>query len=402
MVGRPPGVLLVHNYYQQPGGEDQAFAAEAALLEDHGHRVLRYTTHNERIADISTLALVAATLWNRASARALQDLVRRERPKVVHFHNTFPLVSPAAYAAAYAEGVAVVQTLHNYRLLCPNALFFRGGQVCEDCLRKSIPWPGVLHACYRGSRAASGTVAAMLILHRALGTWVKRVDRYIALTEFSKSKFVAGGLPADKIAVKPNFLEPDPGMKPDKGDFFLFVGRLDGNKGVETLLGAWKEGRLAAPLHVVGDGALATRVVRAAAEHPQIRYLGRLDRSAVLQEMHAAYALVIPSLLYENFPVAIVEAFACGLPVIASRLGAMAEIVEDRRTGLLFTAGDPQDLAAKIRWAWAHPAAMARMGKQARDEYERKYTGARNYEQLMVIYEQAMALASQRRRLRAA
>src|SRR5829696_8328643 len=171
-------VLLLHNRYQLPGGEDQVFAAEGELLEARGHRVSRYTVHNDQVAEMNRPALAKATVWNQAVYRELRALIRSERPQVAHFHNTLPLISPAAYYAAQAEGVPVVQTLHNYRLLCPNALFFREGRVCEDCLGKHLPWPGVVHSCYRGSRVASGAVTMMLTAHRTLGTWTREVDTY--------------------------------------------------------------------------------------------------------------------------------------------------------------------------------------------------------------------------------
>ncbi len=246
-------MLLLHNRYQQPGGEDQVFAAEGNLLEAHGHQVLRYTRHNDQVTDQNPLALAGATVWNQAVYRELRTLIRRERPQVAHFHNTLPMISPAAYYAARAEGVPVVQTLHNYRLLCPNALFYRDGQVCEDCLGKAVPWPGVVHACYRESRASSGAVATMLTAHRAIGTWKKAVDMYVALTEFARQKFVQGGLPAEKIVVKPNFIEPDPGSGEGRGHYALFVGRLSQEKGVDTLLAAWEQLGEKVPLKIVGD-----------------------------------------------------------------------------------------------------------------------------------------------------
>jgi glycosyltransferase involved in cell wall biosynthesis len=232
-------VLLVHNYYQQAGGEEQVFVAEGALLEAHGHRVVRYTSHNDRVTGMSRAVLAKNTVWNRTTYRDLRTLIRKERPQVAHFHNTFPLISPAAYYAARAEGVPTAQTLHNYRLLCPNALFFREGRACEDCVGQAGPWPEVIHACYRGSHLSSGGVAAMLTSHRILGTWVRAVDAYITLTEYTRRKFIQGGLPAEKIVVKPNFVYPDPGPGAGRGMYALFVGRLSREKGVDTLLAAW-------------------------------------------------------------------------------------------------------------------------------------------------------------------
>ncbi|MGH2533359.1 MAG: glycosyltransferase family 4 protein [Thermomicrobiales bacterium] len=378
-------VLLVHNRYQYAGGEDAVFAAEGALLRQHGHEVVEYVDDNDRIDGINHLRLAVDTIWSRDAHARLRALIRERRPQVAHFHNTFPLISPAAYAACQAEGVAVVQTLHNYRLICPAANLFRDGRVCEDCLGRPLPWPGVRHACYRGSRAQTAVAAAMLTTHRLRRTWQRDVDLYIALTEFSRQKLIAGGLPPEKCVVKPNFIEPDPGAKMTAGDFFLFVGRLTVDKGVRTLLQAWRSGLPPTRLHIAGDGPLVATVEEATVA-TGIHFWGRIPQSAVLDQMHGARALVFPSEWYESFPVTIVEAFACGLPVIAARLGAMPEIVDDGRTGILFTPGDAKDLAAKVAWAWDHPTELSRMGVEARREYEAKYTAEANYGLLKNIY----------------
>ena len=385
-------VLLVHNRYQHPGGEDVVFAAEVELLTRAGHRVIQYVRWNEEIATRGWLGrarLAASTLWARDSYHAVRDLVRRECPDVAHFHNTFPLVSPAAYYACREGGVPVVQTLHNYRLLCPAATFLRNGRPCELCLGRGVPWPGVLHRCYRRSRAASAVVAAMLVYHRSRRTWSDQVNCYIALTEFSRQKFVQGGLPADRTIAKPNFVYPDPGPRRTEGRYALFVGRLSAEKGLTTLLEAWKRVPVPVPLVLAGDGPERARLEAAASDVGSVRFLGRLSREAVIAAMHQASFLVFPAECYENFPLAIAEAFACGVPVIATRLGAMAEIVADGRTGLHFAAGDPDDLAAKVVWALSHPHEMEAMGRAARAEYEAKYTSERNYEMLMEIYERA-------------
>jgi glycosyltransferase involved in cell wall biosynthesis len=332
--------------------------------------------------------LVKATLWNQAVYRELRALIRRERPQVAHFHNTFPLISPAAYYAARAEGVPVVQTLHNYRLLCPNALFFREGRVCEDCLGKTFPWPGVAHACYRGSRPASGTIAAMLSAHRTLGTWKGAVNLYIALTEFARRKFVEGGLPSEKIVVKPNFVHPDPGMGQGRGDYVLFVGRLSKEKGLDTLLAAQEQLGKEVQLKLVGDGPLAPRVAEAA-RRQKLEWLGQLPKDQVLGLMKEARALIFPSLWYEGFPMVIAEAYAVGLPVIASDLGSMSSLIDHRRTGLRFRPGDPKDLAAQVRWAVAHPAELGLMRRAARAKFEAEYAAERNYQLLLEIYERA-------------
>ena len=384
-------ILVAHNYYQQPGGEDQVFAAEAALLEDHGHRVVRYEENNSRIADrVGALTAIDA-IWNSTSARSITELMRREKPDVVHFHNTFPLISPAAYYAVQRAGVPVVQTLHNFRLLCPAATLFRDGAVCEQCIDQRSFRPAMFHKCYRGSRPATAAVAAMLTLHRAARTWQRKVDRYIAVSEFARRKFIVGGLPANRIVLKPNFVSPDPGMGDGNGGNALFVGRLSAEKGIAVLASAWRE-LSDIPLTVAGDGPVS------GTEWPAgVTWVGRQPHARILELMREARVLIFPSLWYEGAPMTIIEAFACGLPVIASNLGSMAEMVAHERTGLLFNPGDAEDLARKVRWAFENPDAVEAMRAAARREFEEKYTAERNYKMLTSIYEQAIERAGKRR-----
>jgi len=376
-------VLLVHNSYQQRGGEDEVFASEVDLLESHGHEVVRYTAHNDAVRQLSQLTLACKTSWSGTTYQEMRALLERQRPHIVHVHNTLPLISPAVYYAAGAAQVPVVQTLHNYRLLCPNALLLREQRICEDCVGRRVAWPGIIHACYRQSRGATAAVAVMLSLHRLLGTWNKRVSRYIALTDFMRQKFIKGGFPANKIVVKPNFVATDPGKGDHRGRFALFVGRLSPEKGVQTLLQAWQhvDGRV--PLKIAGAGPLQNR---AYGSPPGIEWLGQQSREQVVALMKQAFVLVFPSECYEGFPTTIAEAFATGLPVLASFLGAMGEIVQHRQTGLLFTPGDANDLAANVEWAIDHPDELADMGRRARDQFEAKYTAERNYRLLCDIY----------------
>jgi glycosyltransferase involved in cell wall biosynthesis len=383
-------ILAVHNRYQRPGGEDQVFVDETALLEARDHRVLRYEVHNDQVEQVNRLTLAKDTVWNTSVYRELGALIRLERPDVVHFHNTLPLVSPAGYYAARAEGVPVIQTLHNYRLLCPVALFFRDGRVCEDCMGKAVPWPGVVHKCYRGSRAASGVIATMLTVHRALRTWTEMVDVYVALTEFAKSKFIEGGLPAGKIMVKPNFVAPDPGRGQGGGGYALFVGRLAPEKGTGTMLAAWDRLGTRIPLKIVGDGPLKDRVLGAAARQSNVEWLGHRPVADVHALMGKADMLIFPSQWYETFGRVVAEAFAAGTPVIAANIGAVAELVEHGRTGLKFRPGDPEDLVTQVEWALSHPAELRRMREEVRAEFEAKYTAESNYRTLMEIYEAAL------------
>jgi glycosyltransferase involved in cell wall biosynthesis len=383
-------VLTVHNNYQQPGGEEQIFATETALLESYGHEILRYTLDNSSIPQQNPLQLAKNTLWNRSVYDELRSLIRQKQPQVAHFHNTWPLISPAAYYAARDEGVAVIQTLHNYRLLCPNALFFRDGRVCEDCLGRALPLPGVVHGCYRGSRSQSAMVAATVSLHSLLGTWTKVVDTFIVYSQFAMDKFIQGGLPAQKLAFKTNFLHPAPAVGDGSGGYAVFVGRLSIEKGLGVMLDAWRQlgGKL--PLKILGDGQMASLVTDAIAEMPEIEWLGRKPLTEVYDIVGNATCLVFPSEWYETFGRVAIEAFAKGTPVVASNIGAIAELVEHQRNGLLFRPSDPTDLAAQINWLLDRPQELKQMRLNARAEFDFKYTAGDNCKRLIEIYQHAL------------
>jgi glycosyltransferase involved in cell wall biosynthesis len=382
-------LLLCHNFYQQAGGEDQVFADEAQMLESHGHEIIRYSVHNDAVDDMSRWDVGLRTLWNRTSYREIRGLISRERPDLVHFTNTFPLISPAAYYAAQREGVPVVQSLHNFRLLCPAASFFRNQKPCEDCLGRIVPWPAMLHGCYRSSRMATGAVATLNVMHRLLRTWQKSVDRYIALSHFSANKFIEGGLPEEKIVVKRNFVSPDPGPRSGAGKYAIFVGRLAPEKGLDTLLDAWDQLSDVMPLKILGTGPLDSMVRERAARNEAIEVLDRQPLEEVIRCIGDATCLVLPSGWYENCPKTILEAFAVGTPVVASRLGAQAEMVDHGRTGLHFEPRDGGDLASQIRRLASDHSLCESMRTAVRRQFEEMYTEETNYQQLMDIYQQA-------------
>lgn len=378
-----PRVLVVHNYYQQRGGEDGVVEAEVRLLQERGHAVELYTRHNDELAGVSAWRAAVDSVWSRRTSRELTELVEQFRPDVIHVHNSFPLISPSLYWASGGAAVPIVQTLHNFRLLCAQAMLLRNGMICEDCVGR-LPWRGVVRKCYRNSISQSAVLVGMLGTHRVLGTYRDKVTRYIALNEFCRDKFIEGGLPPERIVVKPNFVSiPHASERARSGG--LFVGRLSEEKGVAVLCRALR----ALPtigIDVIGIGPAETEMK----ECDGVHLMGWQDPEAVYQVMRRKAYLILPSISYENFPRTLVEAFACGLPVIASRLGAMAELIEDGRTGMLFDARSPQDLAEKIAWAEQNPAALREMGVAARKEYEAKYTPDRNYEQLIDIYRDAI------------
>jgi len=384
-------ILVCHNFYQQPGGEDEVFASEVALLRLHGHDVTTFQLDNDVVNDMGRAAMLAATLWNRKTYQTLRQRVAEDRAEVVHFHNTFPLISPAAYYAARREGAAVVQTLHNFRLLCPGANLFRQGKVCEDCIGRHLPWPGVVHKCYRESRSASAAVAALIAAHHVSGTWKNAVDLYLAPTEFARKKFVAGGLPADKLMVKPNFVDPDPGIGAGDGGFALFVARLSNEKGIETLLQAWEKLDRPIPLKVIGDGPMAPVVDEACQRMKHIEWLGRRPLADVYETMGRASVLIFPSRCYETFGRVAVEAYAKGTPVIASGHGAPGDIVRPGKTGTLFEPGNAAALAEAVQRMLSDPARLATQRIAARMEYEARYTGLANLAQLMEAYRTAIA-----------
>ena len=382
-------LLVAHNFYQQAGGEDAVFAAEVELLRRFGHDVETFTLRNDAVDHMGKLKALAATVWNRESHRSVGDLVVKFRPEVVHFHNTFPLISPAAYKAARDNGAAVVQTIHNFRLICPNALLFREGAPCEKCVGRTFALPGVIHKCYRESRQASAAVAGMAAVHRVLGTWNRLVDAYIATSPSAKAKLIQGGLPEAKILLKPHFVDPDPGVGHGAGGYVTVVGRLSYEKGLETVLEAWKIlGGSAPTLKIIGDGPLASLVTDAVARQSNIQWLGRKTLAEVYDLIGDAAFHVFPSRCYETFGRVVTEAFAKGTPVITSNHGSMADLVDHGRTGFVFTPGDASDLAAKVREMIALPPAAMR--EAARSEFEGQFTGRRNHEQMMEVYERAL------------
>ena len=384
-------IVAVHNYYQQPGGEDRVFEAEADLLERNGHTVQRFTVHNDAVRDMNRLELACATVWNTAEYEKLRGLFGSFRPDLVHVHNTLPLISPAVYYAARAENAAVVQTLHNYRLVCPAGTLYRGGRPCELCVGRAIPWPGVVHACYRTSRPATAVVAGTLSYHRARGTYRKGVDRFIALTRFAKEKFVQGGIRPEAIRVKPNFVAEDPGPGDGAGGYALFVGRLSEEKGVLPLLDAWERAGSRLPLRVVGGGPLYDHVRELSRRLPFLTLLGPLEADRVREEMRGAMILVVPSLWYEGFPLVVAEAFAAGTPVLTTNLGALPEIVDAGRTGMTFDPRQSGDLARCAASVADHPEHVMAMRPEARKEYERLYSAGTNYETLTSIYGEALS-----------
>ena len=389
-------ILIMHNAYRQVGGEDFAVSNEAELLANAGHRVTVETVDNRLIPTFAEMVRTARPRWwpmNLPRRAWMAEMLERLRIDIVHVHNFFPLLTPAVHAEAYARGLPVIQTLHNYRLFCAAATFERDGKVCELCLHKSR-LNAVRYRCYHDSALSSAAVAAMQYQAVDRRLLTGNVDRFVALTEFARSKLVEGGLAPDKVLVKPNFLDRPrpPAELPREGA--LFVGRISKEKGLRPLVEAWH--RLPGiSLTIIGDGPLRAELESGAPAN--VRFVGRIEREHVEEAMRRAAVLIMPSLWYEGLPMTLVEAFANGLPAIVSRLGSLAEIVDEGETGDFCAPGDVQSIADTVNRALADRARLRRMGARAREIFEEKYSPHRNLELLEAIYADAMRLGSRPR-----
>lgn len=385
-------ILIGHNQYQNFGGEDAVALAEQKLLEDHGHAVRLYTRSNAELKSFSLSEksrFMWYLAWSDKSYQELRKIVREFKPDVAHFHNIYFMLSPAVYYACKDEKVPVVQSLHNFRPLCANGLFFRNNRVCEDCLNGSL-FNGIRHRCYQKSWIISALVVRMLMAHRKMNTWKDKVDAYITATEFTKQKYVQAGIAPDKIFIKPNFIYPSPKETAVDQGYALYVGRLSDEKGVEVLIKAWKEIK-DCPLKIAGDGPLKPYLSGFIHNNQiaNVELLGHVDQGRYEQLMQGAKFMVVPSICYENFPRIVAEALAYGVPVIASRLGSLQEIIADKVNGGLFEAGNAGDLIEKVRWIY-HQADLEFLKKNARASYKVRFSDDVNYEILQNIYENVL------------
>lgn len=385
-------ILIGLNQYQNFGGEDAVALAEQKLLEDHGHAVRLYTRSNAELKSFSLSEksrFMWYLAWSDKSYQELRKIVREFKPDVAHFHNIYFMLSPAVYYACKDEKVPVVQSLHNFRPLCANGLFFRNNRVCEDCLNGSL-FNGIRHRCYQKSWIISALVVRMLMAHRKMNTWKDKVDAYITATEFTKQKYVQAGIAPDKIFIKPNFIYPSPKETAVDQGYALYVGRLSDEKGVEVLIKAWKEIK-DCPLKIAGDGPLKPYLSGFIHNNQiaNVELLGHVDQGRYEQLMQGAKFMVVPSICYENFPRIVAEALAYGVPVIASRLGSLQEIIADKVNGGLFEAGNAGDLIEKVRWIY-HQADLEFLKKNARASYKVRFSDDVNYEILQNIYENVL------------
>lgn len=382
-------ILIVHSRYLSgpASGENRVVDDETRLLSEAGHdvHVWQPEPHPGGPADLLRMGL--GSVWSTEAAAAVRRVIRRERVAVVHCHNLFPQLSPAVIRVAHAEGVPVVVTLHNYRLLCLPATLLREGEICEDCVGRRVPWPGVVHRCYRDSWLGSGSLATSLSLHDRLGTF-DRVTLFLAVAEFVRKKHIEGGIGADRIRVKSNFAWPSP-RREGPGAYFLFLGRLASEKGLGTILEAWRD--VPEELVVVGDGPDSARSRSTAP--PGVRFLGTVSADAVPDILSRARALVLPSVWYEAQPRVVLEAYAAGVPVVASRIGGLEDLVAHERTGLLVEPWDPADWKRAIR-VLADDQTSDRLGDGAFERWRDLYAPERALRDLEDAYVAAIERAA--------
>ena len=394
-------ILLVHNYYRSaaPSGENTVFEAERDLLRSRGHEVAEFTRRSDELLWLGPMGAVKGALvtpYNPLAVRRLRRAIARHRPEVVHVHNTFPLLSPAIFRAARGTGAATVLTLHNYRTVCAAAIPMREGKTCTLCLDRRSVRPALRYGCYRGSRLATAPLAASIALHQALGTWERDVDAFIALTAFQRDELVRAGMPGGKIRVKPHFYADPPEPLPwaEREARVVFVGRLGEEKGLRHLVEAWRLwGDQAPRLEVIGEGPERPALESALREgglEGRVRLRGQLPFAQTQGLVARSRLLVLPSICFEGFPMVIREAYALGVPVAASRLGSMAELVEEGRSGTRFEAGDPRFLLEAVRAAWEAPEKLEAMGRGARRLFGERYTAEVNHAMLMDIYQEAV------------
>jgi glycosyltransferase involved in cell wall biosynthesis len=387
-------ILFLHNYYQQRGGEDQCFEEQADAMEERDHTVTRYVVHNKDISPswVSKIKTAKDTVWNRNAFREVQSVIRDVRPDVMHAVNTFPLLSPSVFYAAKAMGVPVVHEIANYRIACANALLLRNNHVCTKCLDNTLPWGAIVHRCYRGSTMGSAVVASNILLHRIWKTWDRGVDAVVCPSHVCKEKLILGGVSRKKIHVNENALRSDPGVQGSPDGSAIFVGRLCEEKGVRTVVEAWRRFPDLPRLKIVGDGPIRDIVQKLAAEDQRIEFVGWLSHAALLEMVGRSDCLLMPSICIEPFGRTTIEAFAVGTPVLGSRIGGTVEIINDGVDGYFFEPGDAADLAMKVRRFFGLSCEeRERMRLAARRSFESRYTSDRHCDRLLDIYNKVIA-----------
>jgi len=393
LINYPMKVLFVHNRYRQYAGEDVALELESALLERKGHLVKTLLFDNREIGGLfSRLSISLSAIYSFSAARKISRVIKEFKPDIIHVHNLFFKVSPSVFHTARKYGIPVIHTLHNYRLICCNALLLRDNKICELCIHKKFPLYGIRYKCYRNSGLQSALVTAITGTHKLLGTWKRKVSTFVVSNEFSRSRLLDSslGISKDRIIAKSNFVA-DPGEgKLSREDFFLFAGRIAKEKGVHVLLDAFA-GLPGRKLVIIGEGPEKASLEAQFKSCNNIHFTGQLDKTQVLENMKRCRAFICPSVWYEVTPFTNLEALATGTPVIASRLGSMIGTLKNGYDGLHFTAGDAADLREKVELFVQQTATSNEYYKNARQSYLEKYHPDVHYKMIIKIYEDAIA-----------
>jgi glycosyltransferase involved in cell wall biosynthesis len=384
-------ILLVHNKYQQYGGEDVVFQSESELLKNNGNQVDYLLFDNKEIkSTLDKIISGARSVYNSKSAKALEQKIDHFQPDVIHVHNFFPLASPSIFFVAKKKNIPVVMTLHNYRLICPSATLFHNHHVYDKSVGSLIPFDAILKGVYRDSMLQTASVVAVIAIHALMGTWRKKVNRYIALSEFSKNKFLSSslGIPEKQFFVKPNSVIDYGNGETVREDFFLFIGRLTEEKGIDLILKAFQLRPF--NLVIIGDGPAREGVEQMARDNSRITYLGFQEKPVIMNYLKRAKGFIFSSKYYENLPLTIIESFSTGTPVIASSMGVAKEIVQDKINGLWFKPGDAKDLSEKISLLSNEKDLGKTLSCNARETYVNHYTPEKNYDQLMLVYREVI------------
>ena len=380
-------VLMAHNYYKVPGGEDTVFHNEIKMLEKNGHQVTKYTRHNDEIKSgvLSKLRLVIDTIFSLKTYKEVKKLIDENDIDVVHVHNTLPLISPSIYYAARAKKVPVVQTIHNFRLLCPGATFTRCGEICEDCVSKGLE-QSLKHKCYRNSLSQTFIMYTMLKLHRIIGTYNK--INCITLTEFNKQKLSSLIKDESKIYVKPNFVENREQIERKLEDYFVYIGRLDDIKGINFLVNTWKKVDKNIDLYIIGTGLEEEKIKKFIKNNDikNIKLLGFMQRENAFEIISKSRAIIVPSKWYEGFPMTIVESFSLGVPIIGSKIGNIESIIEESFNGLLFESNNEKELKSTVERVFYDKTLNKYLEVNAYNTFRDYYNDQVNYKYLKQIY----------------
>lgn len=390
---------MVHNYLRPPSGENTVFEQEKKLLESKGHEVITYIRQNSEIdamGFIKKITIPMKAVWSFEDHARIRRIAETKKPDVAHFHNIFPLVSPSAYRACKSAGLPVVQTLHHFRIVCPGALLFREGRVCEDCAGMRF-FPGICHGCYRTSSLQTAGMATVVHFHRMIRTWQYYVDLYIALSNFALETYRRLGFPSNSFYVKTNFLQDPVEPAYDDEGYGIYIGRIGEEKGIPALLEALRQCP-GMPFKIIGDGPLREYLEEKLREYrlDNIEYLGVKSHTQCMEYLVKARFLVLPSQWYEGVPMVLLEAMSAGKPAVVSNIGVLPEMVKDEINGCVFTPGARDELAERMRRIHGNPETAHEMGKKSRALFEEKYTREVNYRMIMEAYQKAIEIRNER------